>query len=156
MESHKMPTTITSITQQGPIPSSGAVTLPLPNSVVPNANVAPAPYLETGTTNGIDFLRITIVLHTNTRKGDTIQTYFKINTATPPSSFPFNRDIVDDHFEKREISGRNGKLVQEFTIENIKNTGMKSGKYRLSYVQTNSSGKIVVTSFNHDCLINVV
>jgi hypothetical protein len=156
MESHKMPTTITSTTQQGPIPPSGPVTLPLPNSAVPNANVAPAPYIETGTKNGIDFLRITIVLHTNTRKEDTIQTYFRNNTTTPPSSFPFAGDIVDDYFETREISGRNGILVQEFTLENIKNLGMKSGKYRLSYVQKNSSGKIVVASLNNDCLITVV
>ncbi|MHB2250305.1 hypothetical protein [Pseudomonas fitomaticsae] len=150
-----MPTTITPITQQGSIPASGTVTLPLPTSSVPNANIAPYPYLETGTANGIDFLRITIVLHPNTRKGDTIQTYFKTNT-TPSSSFPFAGDIVDEPFESREISGRNGKLVQEFTLENIKNLGMKSGKYRLSYVQTSSSGKIVVASLNNDCLINVV
>ncbi|WP_218060147.1 hypothetical protein [Pseudomonas bananamidigenes] len=151
-----MPTTITPITQQGSIPASGPVTLPLPTSAVPNANVAPCPYLETGTKNGVNFYSVTIVLHQNTRSGDTIKTYFKDSTTVPTSSFLLGIDLIDGNFENREIRGRNGKFIQEYDIENIKNMGIKSGKYRLSYVQTNSSGKIVVASLSNDCSITVM
>jgi len=147
-----MPTTITSVTPQGSIPASGPViNLPLPTTVVTNATVAPAPYLETGTENGIAFLRTTIPLHINTRRGDTIRTYFKNSSK----SFIFCCDVVDENFENREIKDNKGRLITSFPIENIKNNGMPSGIYRFSYAQTNIAGKVVVASLNHNCEITV-
>ncbi|WP_426205213.1 hypothetical protein [Pseudomonas sp. TWP3-1] len=150
-----MPTTITPITPS-PIPTSGPVnSLPLPTSIITTAAIAPAPHLEKYIDNGQECFRVAAPLHINTRHHDVIGFHLKSTTTNPPSSFNFGGDIVDSNFENRGILNNNGMCISAYSIDNIKNLGITSGTYKLTYSQRNATGILVVVSLSNGYVITV-
>lgn len=151
-----MPTTITPVTTLIPIPTSGPVnSLPLPTSIITTAAVAPAPYLEKFTANGQECFRVVATLHTNTRQNDVIGFFLKSKTTIPPNSFNFGGGLVDSYFENREIINNQGMCISSYNIETMKNMGVTTGTYKLTYIQKNATGNVVAVSLANSYSITV-
>lgn len=150
-----MPTTITPVGSQSPIPTNGPVnSLPLPTSIVTTAAVAPAPHLVAYIENGQECFRVIAALQKNTRPLDTIWFSLKSNTQ-PTKIFNFGGGLVDGYFENREIINNNGLCISSYPIDNMKNMGVTNGTYRLTVTQKNSTGTTVVSSLTNSYSITV-
>lgn len=152
-----MPTTITPTSTPGPIPTNGPVnSVPLATNAITAAAVAPAPHLEVFTVaNGQKCFRVIRPLHQNTRMHDVIRVHLKSTTITPPKSFIFAIDGVDDSFIKRYVIQNKGIHSSEYVLDCIKNMGVIDDVYKLSYTQRNSSGVLVVASLPQSYSITV-
>jgi hypothetical protein len=126
-------------------PSTPPLTLATISAGPPaSASVAIAPTMKSiGFINGMDFFSVSIYLTPGTRIGDVIRLELR-NLATL-ASFKFLVEELTDPLLKNCINQNQGFYVNNY--QTLLNMGLVNGNYRLSYQQTDATGRTVAVSF---------